>query len=78
VLQFAAEMTATPAEVSVATFAALQAHLSEAQVIDLAARVGWENFRARFNRALGVEAGDFSHGQFCALPERPSPPQVTA
>ncbi len=71
VLQFTTEMTATPAAIADETFAALREHLSEPQIIELAAGVAWENFRARFNRALGVEAGNFSQGQFCALPERP-------
>ncbi len=70
-LRFAAEMTLTPAAVSDEAFAALREHLSERQIIELAAGVAWENFRARFNRALGVQAAHFSQGQFCALPELP-------
>ncbi len=71
VLRFAAEMTLTPAMVSDEAFAALREHLSERQILELAAGVAWENFRARFNRALGVEAESFSQGRFCALPELP-------
>jgi len=70
VLDYAAAMTRTPAEVPDALFAALRAELSEAQLVELTAAIAWENYRARFDRAFGVEAQGFSKGAYCPLPER--------
>jgi hypothetical protein len=36
----------------------------------LVAAIAWENYRSRFNRAFDVRAVGYSHGAFCALPER--------
>ncbi len=60
-LALAEEMTHTPAEVSDATFAAARAHFSDVQLVDLAATVAVENYRARFNRAFAVESQGFYH-----------------
>ncbi len=35
-------------------------------------RIEWENYRARFNHAFGIEAQDFSKGAYCPLPKRSS------
>ena len=53
-----------------ARFDALRRHLSDAQIVELAAVIAWENFRARFNKALGFVAHGFAKGA-CALPEPP-------
>jgi 4-carboxymuconolactone decarboxylase len=71
VLDYAVEMTRTPVEVPDRLFAALREHLDEGQLVELTAAVAWENYRARFNHALGVEAQGFSEGAYCVLPERP-------
>jgi alkylhydroperoxidase family enzyme len=71
VLEYASEMTKTPVEVRDALFEALSRHLSEAQLVELTAAIAWENYRARFDHALGFEAQGFSEGAYCALPERP-------
>ena len=63
VLRLAEGMTRTPADVSDAAFEELARHFDTAQIVELIAMVGLENFRARFNRALHVESGGF-----CALP----------
>ena len=61
-LALAEEMTHTPAEVSDATFAAaVRQHFSDVQLVDLAATVAVENYRARFNRAFAVESQGFYH-----------------
>lgn len=62
-------MTRTPVDVPQALFDALRARLDEAQMVELTAEIAWENHRARFNHALGIEAQGFSEGAFCALPE---------
>jgi alkylhydroperoxidase family enzyme len=63
-------MTFTPVEVSDALFARLREEFSEAQVVELTASIAWENYRARFDHAFGIEAEDFSEGACCALPVR--------
>jgi alkylhydroperoxidase family enzyme len=62
-LEFAEAMTITGQKVDDALFARARAHYSEAQVVELAAAVALENFRSKFNVALGVE----SQG-FCVIP----------
>ena len=70
VIEYAVEMTKTPLEVPDHLFAALRSELSDAQLVELTAAIAWENYRARFNHALGIEAQGFSAGAFCPLPER--------
>jgi alkylhydroperoxidase family enzyme len=71
VIEYAEKMTKTPVEVPDALFAALRQHFDEAQLVELTAEIAWENYRARFDHALGIEAQGFSEGAFCVLPERP-------
>lgn len=68
VLRYADRMTATPVDVSDDVFAAVRAIYDDAQLVELTAALAWENYRARFDHALGVEAEGFSEGAFCALP----------
>jgi alkylhydroperoxidase family enzyme len=70
VLEYTDAMTRTPVEVSEALFAKLRGKFSEAQLVELTAVIAWENFRARFDHAFGVEAEGFSQGSFCAVPAR--------
>jgi alkylhydroperoxidase family enzyme len=77
VLEYAVLMTATPVEIPDTLFAALRAHFDEAQMVELTAAIAWENYRARFDHALGIGAQGFSEGAFCALPER-RPAALTA
>ncbi|HEY1691251.1 MAG TPA: hypothetical protein VGG39_03775 [Polyangiaceae bacterium] len=65
-------MTRTPVDVPQRLFDALREHLDAAQMVELTAEIAWENHRARFNHALGIEAQGFSEGAFCALPEAPA------
>jgi hypothetical protein len=58
-LAFAEGMTRTPAEVSDEVFAEAQRHFSTEQLVELAATVAMENYRARFNRAFLVESQHF-------------------
>ncbi len=71
VIEFGERMTATPVEISDALFERLRRHFNEAQIVELAAAIAWENFRARFDHALGIESQNFTEGAFCVLPERP-------
>lgn len=72
VLEYADRMTQTPVEVSDALFAKLRERFSEAQLVELTATLAWENYRARFDHAFGVEAEGFTKGSYCAMPARPA------
>lgn len=74
VLRYAAAMTATPVTVSDELFTALQQHLNEKQLVELTSAIAWENYRARFDHAFGIEAEGFYQGTLCLLP-RPAAPQ---
>jgi alkylhydroperoxidase family enzyme len=67
-LRYAAAMTATPVEVPDELFAALRGHFNDKQMVELTSAIAWENYRARFDHAFGIESEGFSEGAFCALP----------
>jgi alkylhydroperoxidase family enzyme len=69
VMRYAAAMTHTPVEVSEELFAALRQHFDERQLVELTSSIAWENFRARFNHAFGIEADGFYRGALCLLPQ---------
>jgi 4-carboxymuconolactone decarboxylase len=68
VLEYADAMTHTPVEVSDELFARIRGKFTEAQLVELTVTIAWENYRARFDHAFGVEAEGFSEGAYCALP----------
>jgi alkylhydroperoxidase family enzyme len=68
VLDYAVAMTVTPVQVPEELFRALQASLDAAELVELTATIAWENYRARFNHAFGIEAQGFSEGASC-MPE---------
>jgi hypothetical protein len=51
-------------------FARLRERFKEAEIVELTSIIAWENYRARFSHALGIEGEDFSEGSVCALPVR--------
>ena len=67
-LKYADAMTQAPVEVPETLFAKLREKFAEAQLVELTATLAWENYRARFDHAFGVEAEGFSEGGYCALP----------
>jgi 4-carboxymuconolactone decarboxylase len=67
-LRYAEAMARTPVEVSDAVFNELRRFYDERQIVELTSALAWENYRARFDHALGVEAEGFSEGAFCPLP----------
>ena len=73
VLQYADGMTQTPVDVPDALFARLREKFTEAQLVELTSAIAWENYRARFDHAFGIEAESFSEGAVCALPVRSDP-----
>jgi alkylhydroperoxidase family enzyme len=58
-IEYAEAMTVTGRRVDDALFARARAHFSEAQIVELTAAAALENFRSRFNVALGIEAQGF-------------------
>jgi alkylhydroperoxidase family enzyme len=64
-LDYAERMTITGQKVDDALFAQLKLHYNEAQIVELTAAIALENFRSKFNRALGIEAQGF-----CLIPQR--------
>ncbi len=68
-LDYATAMTRTPVDVPDEMFARLRERFSETQLVELTAAIAWENYRARFDHAFGIEAQGFSAGAYCPLPE---------
>lgn len=64
-LEYAERITYTDQKVDEALFARVKRHFSEAQIVELTAAIALENFRSKFNPALGIEAQGF-----CLLPRR--------
>ncbi|HEX5909246.1 MAG TPA: carboxymuconolactone decarboxylase family protein, partial [Thermoleophilaceae bacterium] len=69
VLDYAVAASRTPVDVPDELFAALRTHLDEAQMVELTHLVALENYRGRFNMAVGIGAAGFSEGMVCAVPE---------
>jgi alkylhydroperoxidase family enzyme len=70
VLEYADAMTRTPVEVPEALFARLRERFSEVQLVELTSAIAWENYRARFDHAFGIEGENFTEGAVCAMPVR--------
>ncbi len=70
VLQYADAMTRTPVEVPDALFSRLRERFNEAELVELTSAIAWENYRARFDHAFGIEGENFTEGAVCALPVR--------
>ena len=64
-LDYAERMTVTGEQVDDALFGRLKQHYSEKQIVELTAAIALENFRSKFNPALGIEAQGF-----CIIPPR--------
>jgi alkylhydroperoxidase family enzyme len=64
-LDYAERMTITGQKVDDALFEQLKRHYNEAQIVELTAAIALENFRSKFNPALGIEAQGF-----CLIPQR--------
>ena len=64
-LEYAERITITGRQVDDVLFARLKQHYTEAQIVELTAAIALENFRSKFNPALGIEAQGF-----CMIPQR--------
>ena len=77
VLRYTEGMTRNPAEVADGVFEDLKQYFNTAQIVELSAMIAFENFRARFNRALRIESDGFcelpaDHPVRTAIPSRQS------
>jgi 4-carboxymuconolactone decarboxylase len=72
VLRYVVAMTQTPVEVPDELFAALRQHFDPRQMVELTSAIAWENYRARYDHAFGIESEGFSAGAVCAVPVRGS------
>jgi alkylhydroperoxidase family enzyme len=71
VVAYAAAMSQTPVDVPEPLWQTLRARFSDEQIVELTHAIAWENFRARFNRALLVESDNLSEASFCVVPAGP-------
>jgi AhpD family alkylhydroperoxidase len=72
VLDYAVAMTRNPVDVADSLFSQLHALFDPAQIVEITATIAWENYRSRFNHALGMQSHGFSDRTYCAVPERGS------
>lgn len=59
-IEYAEAMSKTPVKISDEMFARLKNFYDEKQIVELTASVAYENYRARFNHALGIESDNFN------------------
>jgi AhpD family alkylhydroperoxidase len=78
VLDYATGMSRTPVEVSDDLSARLREHFNDAQMVELTSVIALENYRARFNWAMGIEGEGFSEGAYCVRPSALAAPHVPA
>ena len=64
-LEYAECITYTDRKVADALVDQLKKHYGDAQIVELTAAIAMENFRSKFNPALGIEAQGF-----CMVPKR--------
>lgn len=69
VIEYAEGASRTPVEVSDELFDRLREHFDEAQLVELTSVIALENYRARFNWAMGIQSEGFSEGAYCARPQ---------
>jgi alkylhydroperoxidase family enzyme len=68
VIEYAAQISTTPVDVPDALYKELQRHFDPPQLVELTAAIAWENYRARFNHALGMESEGFARRAACEVP----------
>ena len=62
-LEYADRVSATPVDVPDAFFERLRAEFSEREIVELTSQIAQENYNAKSNRPLRIQANDF-----CSLP----------
>lgn len=69
VLEYAEAISRTPVEVPDQLFARLRERFDDAQLVELTFAAAIENFRGRFNWALGIGSQGYAEGAYCIRPE---------
>lgn len=59
VMEYAETISKTPVKVTDEMFQRLKNHYDEKQIVELTASIAFENYRARFNHALGIKSDNF-------------------
>ena len=77
VLRYADAMTKTPVRVPDVVFEALKARYTDRQILEITAAIAWENFHARVNHTLDLEAEGLA-GRVCLVPDQGPPPESTS
>lgn len=77
VLDYATAITRTPVDVPDELFARLAERFDEAQLVELTSVIALENYRARFNWAVGLAGQGFAEGAYCVRPD-PAPARTGA
>src|SRR3954470_664601 len=72
-LELTDELVKTPANVSDELYTRLLQRFSYPELVELAAAIAFENYRARFNRVFDIGSAGFSAGDVCALPAHGKP-----
>jgi len=67
VLEFADGVNATPSQVSEELSSRLHQHFSDEEILELAGWIALENYRSRFNAAIGLRSEGFSDN--CKVPD---------
>jgi alkylhydroperoxidase family enzyme len=73
VIAFSVAMTQTPPRVDDQLHARLAQYLDSEQIVELAAVVGWEQYRARINHAAGLPPQGFMAAEVCPVPSGDDP-----
>jgi alkylhydroperoxidase family enzyme len=68
-LGYAEMVTISPTDITDAQFAELRRHFSDREIVELTVQASFENFRARFNRALRIEDDGFARVPVAELPK---------
>lgn len=70
VVDYTVAMTRNPVDVADYLFSQLLALFDPIKIVELTAVIAWENYRSRFNHALGMKSHDFSDQTYCVVPAR--------
>jgi alkylhydroperoxidase family enzyme len=69
-LELTDELVKTPANVTDELYTRILQQFSYPELVELAATIAFENYRARFNRVFSIGSAGFAQGDVCALPVR--------
>jgi alkylhydroperoxidase family enzyme len=72
VIELAERLTMTPSDVPESLYSEIRKVIGDDALVELAAEIAWENYRARFDRTFEVGSQGYCEGGFCVLPARPA------